>query len=314
LPHLRAIVQNGESYELRYIALESYTAICSEGKSCVALLTNSLNDESPHVRGLAARKLGDYGAAATSAVPSLTRALADKEYRWNFLAPDAATQRAVRFDAAEALGKIGPPAKDAAGKLAALMVQDTDPEVRVSAALALFRVDAGNADAMQELIAALKNDKSGTAGPEEAARSLAELGPKAAPAFDALTESLNHRHEFVRTWAIRAIRAVGGTKAVPVLLSALDDKNPQVREAAAEALGELGAISAPAVPQLIASLNEDDDVLSFYVQRAAAKALGNIGPAAKSAIPHLRQLVESETDEKLKEIAADAIKQINRRR
>jgi HEAT repeat protein len=311
LPHLKTIVENEEAYELRYIAVESYAAICSEDRKCVALLANALTDKSPHVRGLAARKLGDLASAASSAVPALTRTLADEEYRWHFLAPDAATQRAVRFDAAEALGKIGLPAKDAAGRLATLMTGDTDPEVRVSAALALFRID-NNSDAMKTLIEALQNDERGIAGPEEAARSLAELGPKAAPAFDALIESLKHRHEFVRMSAVRAIRAIGGKKAVSVLMSTLKDKNPQVREAAAESLGELGPLSAPAVSQLVESLNDDDDVLSFYVRHAAAEALGKIGPSARSAIPHLERLQESDSDASVREIAADALKQITR--
>ncbi len=312
LPHLKEYARNGETEEQRYLAIESYAAISSDKKTCIATLTDALTDKSPQVRGLAARMLGDYESEASSAVPALIKALGDTEFRWHSITPDFTGQRAVRYDAAEALGKIGPSSKVAADKLTDLMGNDLDPEVRVSASLALFCIDNNRADAMQSLIRELKNDRVGMAGPQEAARSLATLGVKAAPAFDALCQSLQHEKPFVRISAVRAIKEIGREKAVTALLPALDDKDPQVRNAAATALGELGTISAPAIPRLIELLNDRQELLCFIVQRAAAEALGKIGPPAKAAVPHLSRLAESDADTELRKVATEAVRRISR--
>ena len=174
--------------------------------------------------------LGAYGSEASSAVPALITALDDTENRWDSITPDFIGQRAVRYDATEALGKIGSSSKVAAGKLTALMGHDPNPDVRVSASLALFCIDNNRAEAMQSLIGELKGDRDGIAGPLEAARSLARLGAKAAPAFDALCRSLEHEKPLVRIAAIRALGGIGRERAVTALLPALDDKDPQVRK------------------------------------------------------------------------------------
>jgi HEAT repeat protein len=310
LPSLKAIAAQGEPYTLRFVALESYASISEEPREVVALLTVALMDASPDVRGLAARQLGDLTPSAGISVEALSGMLNDQEMRWHFLSPDAATQRAVRYDAAEALGKIGAPANKALPKLQALMTKDADPEVRVAAALAIFRIDHENAEAMQSLIASLRDDSRGTAGPNEAAAALAELGPKAAPAIETLKESLTHRNTLLRIRAVRAIGAIGGEQAVALLTPVLTDRNRQVRAAAAETLGDLGPIAAPAVERLIPLLQDTDDALSFLVREATAKALGKIGPAASAAIPDLKKLAAAEDDEKLRRLALEALKLI----
>jgi len=57
-----------------------------------------------------------------------------------------------------------------------------------------------------------------------------------------------------------------------------------VREAAAEALGEIG--SKEAIPHLREALKDKDR----DVRKAAAKALGEIG--SKEAVPHLRKALK----------------------
>ncbi len=75
--------------------------------------------------------------------------------------------------------------------------------------------------------------------------------------------------------AVCWVLAQGGShsrRATPALLEALGDASANVRVAAAQALGQLGAHKA--VPQLITSLVTDDD---SEVRKAAAYALGLIG-------------------------------------
>ncbi len=67
---------------------------------------------------------------------------------------------------------------------------------------------------------------------------------------------------------------------VPVLVAALDDRDPEVRAAAVWALG---AAAEPAVPGLAEALRDEQEA----VRTAAAGALGALGPRARSAAPVL---------------------------
>ena len=67
---------------------------------------------------------------------------------------------------------------------------------------------------------------------------------------------------------------------MPELVRGLDDSDPGVRRATAEALGEIGPAAHEAVPSLIKMLG-DSDIRS---RMAATFTLGKIGPAAVSAL------------------------------
>jgi hypothetical protein len=69
----------------------------------------------------------------------------------------------------------------------------------------------------------------------------------------------------------------------PVLVKALKDTNPKVRNTAAQTLEKIQA--ADAVPDLVALLDDPDK----DVQVRAAYALGGMGKAASSAEPGLRE-------------------------
>ncbi len=80
-----------------------------------------------------------------------------------------------------------------------------------------------------------------------------------------------------------------GAAAVPALVKVLDDPDPAIREKAVGVLGRMGAEAAPAVPKLTLLLNDPHPA----VRRATARTLGQIGPAAKEAVPELmRALLE----------------------
>ncbi|MBS0203213.1 MAG: HEAT repeat domain-containing protein [Planctomycetes bacterium] len=187
---------------------------------------------------------------------------------------------------------------------------DKDPEVRVSASLALLRIAPEDNVPLRFLIASLGNDKNGTAGPICAAESLEQLGARAKPAFDALVSATEHRDKFVRMSAIDALAAIDGKAAIKMLRRCMKDKDPQVRERASEALGKLGPLSAAAVEDLIVALDDDSDTLSFYVRQSAARTLGMIGPAAAAALPRLEQLSADSDDEEMQRIASVSVRQI----
>lgn len=90
------------------------------------------------------------------------------------------------------------------------------------------------------------------------------------------------------------------------------DSKP-VRYCVAEALGRIGAMAAPAVPELIWCLRQEEDV---HLQISASEALGKIGIGAKDAIPHLAKLCGQESRFKSHmadiESAATALRRIGR--
>ena len=66
------------------------------------------------------------------------------------------------------------------------------------------------------------------------------------------------------------------------------DKDRAVREAAADALGEIGPAAKAAVPALVELLKDKERQVPFV----AAVALGKIGPAAKGATPALMEMLK----------------------
>jgi HEAT repeat protein len=81
-----------------------------------------------------------------------------------------------------------------------------------------------------------------------------------------------------------------GQPAVPELVAALQNPNAAIRLKGVEVLGRMGPEAAPAVPELIKLLDDPDE----RIRKATARTLGQIGPAAKEAVPALvRTLLES---------------------
>jgi HEAT repeat protein len=79
-----------------------------------------------------------------------------------------------------------------------------------------------------------------------------------------------------------AVCLAAATAQEEVAKGLLDD-DPAVRAAAAQEIGKLGPVAAPAVPQLIDLVYDEFDAPS----KAAIHALGRIGPAARDARPFL---------------------------
>ena len=84
--------------------------------------------------------------------------------------------------------------------------------------------------------------------------------------------------------------------AVPVLIEALKDESPIIRENAADALGEMGPVAVDAVLALAHVLAGNPDLAKAKdpyndVRVSTAFALERIGPAAKEAIPYLEKAI-----------------------
>jgi HEAT repeat protein len=115
------------------------------------------------------------------------------------------------------------------------------------------------------------------------ARLLMLMGPLATPALPQLILLLRDKAA-AGTGTIQQIVATIGSKALPLLLEMLREKDVQVRNRAIETLGMMGFRAKRAVPNLIDKLKNG----SPSERIVAANALGGIGPAAASAVPALK--------------------------
>lgn len=100
---------------------------------------------------------------------------------------------------------------------------------------------------------------------DEAARRLVQLG---AAAVDVFCRALHDRNPFLREAAANALGVIGETRAAQKLTRALGDTSPHVRSAAAKAVVRLGADAVVPLCRALADAT---------VGESAAKALGEIG-------------------------------------
>ncbi|MBO0697738.1 MAG: hypothetical protein J2P46_05050, partial [Zavarzinella sp.] len=110
-----------------------------------------------------------------------------------------------RRDAAKALGRIGPRAKAALGPLRKLLDHRTDLSAR--AALAVYRINPGDAAALGSLVRTLASDDP--FGVSAACEGLAEIGPAAKEAVPELRRVAGFHSGYAERDAARlAIRAI----------------------------------------------------------------------------------------------------------
>jgi hypothetical protein len=93
--------------------------------------------------------------------------------------------------------------------------------------------------------------------------------------------------------------------ALPALVAAFGDSDPDVRAWAAQAVGGIGANAADAVHSLTELLKNGDE----GSRNSACIALGQIGPAAKAALPALRAALADKSQD-VRRFAARAIQRI----
>jgi HEAT repeat protein len=120
----------------------------------------------------------------------------------------------------------------------------------------------------------------------------------------------------VRAKALRELGELGQVMralvepALPDIEKALEDQDPAVRAAAAEAFGKTDPDPAKGVPMLV-KLTKDSQ--PEMVRLAAVRGLAAMGPNAKSAAPEMRKLMAADPEKmsKLYREAMNAQRAIN---
>jgi HEAT repeat protein len=209
------------------------------------------------------------GSAEREAVRPLVEALRSKS-------------GSIRRTAVEALGEKGRAGLPALSKA----LQDEEAEVRRAAAWSLVRIGRQAAPATPALAKALRDDDPEVR--QRVAVALGYIGPLARTAVPALLDVLaNDKAWEPRRNAATALGRIGETgEVVPSLITALPDPDTNVRMAAAEALGLLGAKAAEAVPALLRMITDMSNGREG-VRQQAAFALGKIGQATPDVVQAL---------------------------
>lgn len=180
-----------ESWDLQWAAADALRAIASSDDVVLRSLLEALAHPSPVVRSASARALASAGAAVVDSLRCLLVETADSRATW----------------AAYALGKIGPPASAALPDLRVGM-RSGSPPFAGCCAIAVVQI-AADIDAVPYLVAALQSNDI-NAPRQAAAMTLAELGPAASAAVDALESFLEDEDFDVADACAQALIAICG--------------------------------------------------------------------------------------------------------
>ena len=275
---------------LRPYFAAAFGSMCREGAGVEALMV-VLEDESPNASLCAIQSLGEIGAKARAAVPTLVRMM------------EASRGGTVVIDA---LGKIGEGAVAAVplltNRLDALSHRD-----RESAAEALGRIGPGAGAAVPALVK-VTGDPVGDVR-WYALCALGKVGPASPEALSAMRRALyEDRHTYIRSAAVEALLVRGPGEALPVLREGLSSERWGTRMACAEGAAQLGGKAAALVPELRKALTDEDR----DVRRAVATALGKIGGPASPAGEELEEALQ-DFHRSVRRAAAEAFVTIGRK-
>jgi hypothetical protein len=217
----------------RYDAREALEAKMSSGSEPLAAMAGwalaEMHDSVPDA--VFQRALGSRHARVRIAG---ARGLGHNESKEHRLALERAfndNDAGVREAIVHAIGDIGDPAS---APMLARALADDDRGVRIRAAEAFSDLDE-----LQQAPAALLRaaESSDVEFAEAAINALAEIHDPAT--IDVLIGRLTSPSRDIRLRVVEALGSIGSTKAVPGLMRALADRDPEIRRAAAEALGEI---------------------------------------------------------------------------
>lgn len=253
--------------------------------AAIPALIEALEEKDSSARYLAAKALGRIGPRAASAIPALGRAMRDKDtqvsnqasYSLARIGPAAVPtllaaakdkdNTKVRLRAFRALAQVRPAPKEAVDVLIAA-IDDPEWSIAGAAVHSLGNMGPDGSRAVPAISRVLSNsDVPKPILVYIAAHALLRIPPKGP---EAAVAALKHQNVGVRRivgkillrfLASSDLEKLGSAdvrvKVIHGLSEALTDRDPEVREHAAEALGHTGKHAIPAIPRLIAMLPDE---------------------------------------------------------
>ncbi|MEE8104016.1 MAG: HEAT repeat domain-containing protein [Planctomycetota bacterium] len=254
---------------------EAAAALARIGGNGVKKLGEALGDPDAEIRRAAARALAECGAGARAAMPALLGALQDRDDE-------------TRLAAAHTLGRTGRQIA-AVGPALLTTLQDDHPSVRAAAAAGLDKLPELSDSGSVALAKLLRDDNP--APRLAAAHTLARRGNS--EALEVLSRALGHQHPAVRFEAAMRMRELGpaAAGAVPALVQAMRETNPELLGEYISALGAIGPAASDLALEKTRGFLENG---TPEVAAAAAEALGGFGEAARACAGTLAQALSSD--------------------
>jgi HEAT repeat protein len=282
LPVLREALGDGKTLFVRDSAIKVLNSMGSEARPALPELIALLQDQKSSERGDTAKasERGDTAKALGSIGPdprsiqALCAALQDSE-------------RAVRYDAAVSLGRIGAGEEKVLRSLTDAL-QDSSAWVRAGAAASLWKLTGKAELVLTVLIDTLENDKEGG----EVISTLGDIGPQAKEAAPALRKALRAQHAWIRVEAAIALAKIGlrDDPEVPQVLESMlaSSDYSSRRVEATQALWTFYRQLGPLI-ELLRQNNyyRGSELAKVLDESEAARVLGEIGPDAREAVPEL---------------------------
>jgi len=192
-----AIQSLEQKRKLRYYAIQVLRIVGSDAAAAVPVLTATLDDANARLRREAAFALGAIGTASDATIAKLVQKLADPEAE-------------VQYAACYALGKMGPAARVALPELKENFAQEDDSFLRLASVWAAVKIAPGDNNlkkmALPALVKGLGDRREHVR--LEVVNELADFGPLAMPALDAVRKATRDPSEDVRKAAKIALKAI----------------------------------------------------------------------------------------------------------
>ncbi|BDU50293.1 HEAT repeat domain-containing protein [Haliovirga abyssi] len=173
-------------------------------------------------------------------------------------------------------------------------LKDKNYKIREMASNALVNIGT-DLEVINILMEAISSDDPNYRN--SAIASLVLMGEKAIPYL--ITE-INNKDKDVRKFVIDSLGDIGSEKAIPYIIQRIDDIDENVEQSVCENLGKIG--SPKGVETLIKALEKND-----WIQFAAIEALGEIGDF--SAVSHIIKIMKISNDW-IKYVAIEALGKI----
>ncbi len=290
-----------EDFRVAYEALYAMEALGPDKPGVVPLLAKAVTHRDPGIRGNALNVLARFGKSAKAAVPAVQAATHDTDTLVRIdaaralwaMAKDLAAipvlidvlkhaDESHRLLAAEALGKIGPAAKEALPDLPPLL-SAAGLQTRIFAVDAMSKIGGSSSELLPPLWQACRDRHYQVRC--AAAQALGKMGPKAKPCVPILIQLLGDLHGTARVAAAEALWNIEGRQEAIARIAAELATDAQTPPRAVVYCSPQDPMPAPS------EYNDDAQTDSpGYVHQAAVDALVRIAPATPQAAAVLRDL------------------------
>jgi HEAT repeat protein len=288
--------------QTRRDAVSILGAYVRRSEPAMAAVFDAIDDANSEVRSIALDEL-----AYVAVVPNVVAEPLLGRIKDAIASRSADTDQNVRQSAVWALVRIGRRTKTEDPRIIRFL-SDPDLQVRLSAwdSLTTFQPSKRSPEFVPSLERILRDSEASVR--QTAALKLGRFGLQAESVLPSLRASLDDPDHTVRLAAADSIEAIEKdiqkfrSETLPPIITELTDADPIVRALAASRIEDFGPRASDAVPALVKCLADRE----ADVRRASASALGQLGPGAAVAVPSLTNLVESDSDERVRQTATIA--------